>query len=133
MDQELQEIRKLTASLALATQTPVNRRERLIAESDQLRLAISHEFDSIEHSLSWVSQGAKLGGAIKTGGLFFTVVSGLWMAFKAWRGRKAAAGAEAEAVEGAEAEEETPLFAQIFKGGLKAAGVALPLLKMILR
>ena len=130
MDQKLQEIRALTASLAQATRVPLTRKELLIAESNQLRLAISHEFDSIEDSLSWVSQGARLGGAIKKGGLLLTVLSGLWMAFKAWKGKHAEV---AEGAEAGEAAEEAPLYAQVLKGGLKLAGVVFPLVKMILR
>jgi len=130
MDQKLQEIRALTASLAQATRVPLTRKELLIAESNQLRLAISHEFDSIEDSLSWVSQGVKLGGAIKKGGILLTGLSGLMMAWKLFKGQ--GHGAEPVAEAGAE-EEEVSGVGKWLKHGLKFAGVAAPILKMVFR
>jgi len=133
MDQKLQEyqneIRLLSASLARATLKPANRRERLIAECDLLRRDISREFDSIEESLGWVSQGVRLGGAIKKGGLLLTGLSGLVMAWKLFKGH----GAEPAAEAGAAEEEETSGVGKWIKHGLKFAGVAAPILKLVFR
>ena len=131
MDQKLEEvIRILSANLAQATRTrpAANRREALIAECDQLRRDISREFDSIEESLGWVSQGVRLGGAIKKGGLLLTGLSGLMMAWKLFKGQGAEPAAEAGAVE-----EETSGFGKWMKHGLKFAGVAAPIFKMVFR
>ena len=133
MDQKLQdyqnEIRLLSANLARATGKPANRREELIAECDQLRRDISREFEAIEHSLSWVSQGMRLGGTIKKGGLLLTGLSGLMMAWKLFKGQGRGAEPAAEAAEG----EEASGIGKWLKHGLKFAGVAAPILKMVFR
>ena len=105
----------------------LDRKRQLIAENARLRQEISTEFNAIEASLDWVNVGARIGGNVrKNGGLVLSTLGGL---FLAWRLVKRFRSGHAASED--EAEESPSLVSRLLKGGMKAAALIGPVLKMM--
>lgn len=113
-------------AMAIAGPKPFDRKQQLITESGRLRAAVSHQMDQIEASLGWVNRGVSLGHQVRKGGLIVTAASGLFLAWKLFKGKPEPVEETAPAV-------ESSLLSKVAHHGFQLAGVVGPVLWKLLR